>query len=286
VTWSDAANQVVERTVRPVQNPRGGAAGWLLTFRDVTEEQKLAQLREDLSQMMVHDLRSPLSAVATALKMLREMADDLSPERREQLVDMGLRGVERLDIMIHTLLEIGRLQSGDLRPEQIPLPLDEVIQAVVRRLAPLAVEAHIDIQVDLEESLPPAYADLSLVERVLSNLLDNALKFSPDHSLVTISAHAVHGQDKPGRWLRVAVRDQGPGVPPAYREAIFEKFGQVRNAPSRRRGAGLGLTFCRLAVEAHGGRIGLECPPEGGSIFWFTLPAATEEDLASPATQE
>lgn len=285
VTWTEGAKQVVERTIRPVQDPQGGVAGWLLTFRDVTEEQKLAQLREDLSQMMVHDLRSPLSALATALKMLREMGSELPPERQEQLVDMGLRGVERLDAMIYTLLEIGRLQSGDLRPEQIPLPLGEVIQAAVRRLTPLAAEAHIDIQVDLEEGLPPAYADLSLVERVLINLLDNALKFSPDHSLVTISGHMVHEEAKSGRWLRVAVRDQGPGVPPAYREAIFEKFGQVRNAPSRRRGAGLGLTFCRLAVEAHGGRIGLECPPEGGSVFWFTLPAATEEDLASPPTR-
>ena len=286
VTWPGAANQIVERTVRPVQDLRGGIAGWLLTFRDVTEEQKLAQLREDLSQMMVHDLRSPLSAIATALRMLQEMGDSLPPEQRAQLVDMGLRSVDRLDTMIHTLLEIGRLQSGDLQPERIPLPLAEVVQAVVRRLAPLAAEAHIGIRVDLEEGLPPAYADLSLVDRVLANLLDNALKFSPDGSEVTITGDLVREGEGAGRWLRIAVRDRGPGVPPAYREAIFEKFGQVRSAPSRRRGAGLGLTFCRLAVQAHGGRIGLESPPEGGSIFWFTLPVAAPEDLAPPPAQE
>lgn len=286
VIWPKAANQIAERTIRPVRDPRGGEAGWLLTFRDVTEEQKLAQLREDLSQMMVHDLRSPLSGIATALKMLQEMGDEIPPEQRAQLVDMGLRGVERLDTMIHTLLEIGRLQSGDLRPERVPLPPAEVVQAVVRRFTPLAAEARIRIQVDLEENLPLAYADLSLVERVLANLLDNALKFSPDGSVVTLSGSLVQEAGGAGQWLRIAVRDQGPGVPPAYREAIFEKFGQVRNAPSRRRGAGLGLTFCRLAVEAHGGRIGLENPPEGGSIFWFTLPVATPEDLAPPLPQE
>lgn len=288
VTWPvPGGSQVAERIIQPVPTPQGTTEGWLLTFRDVTEEQKLAQIREDLSQMMVHDLRSPLSAIATALKMLQEMGDDLSTERREQLVDMGLRSIERLDTMIHTLLEIGRLQAGELHPERVPLPLREVVQGVVRRLAPLAAEARIRIWVRLDDDLPPVHADLSLLERVLVNLVDNAIKFSPDGAEVTISGEVVKGQEgEAGWWVRVAVRDQGPGVPPAYRRVIFEKFGQVRNTPARRRGAGLGLTFCRLAVEAHGGRIGLQCPPEGGSIFWFTLPVADLEQALGSSEKE
>lgn len=266
------STQTLERNILPVKDLQGEVTGWLLTFRDVTEEQKLALMREDLSQMMVHDLRSPLSAIATALKMLQELGTELPPERKDQLVEVGLRSIERLDDMIHTLLEIGRLQSGELRPEKVPVPLDELVRAVVHRLMPLATAADIRVAVDLPDRLPFAYVDLSLIERVLSNLVDNAIKFSPNGSEVAVRAELVGSEESERRWFRISVADQGPGVPAAYREVIFEKFGQVRGAPGRRRGAGLGLTFCRLAVKAHGGEIGLDCPDAGGSVFWFTLP--------------
>jgi len=275
-----SGERVAERAISTVQDLQGEVAGWLLTFRNVTEEQKLAHLREDLSQMMIHDLRSPLSAIATALKMLQELGEDLSPERRAQLVEVGLRGAERLDSMVHTLLEIARLQSGELRPEKVPVSLRQLVRTVTRRLMPLASAADIRITNDAPDRLPLAHVDLSLMERVLSNLLDNAIKFSPDGAEIVIQAEPMERQAPPGEWLLLSVADQGPGVPSAYREAIFEKFGQVRSAPSRRRGAGLGLTFCRLAVEAHGGQIGLDCPGEGGSVFWFTVPVAPPEALA------
>ncbi|NLE75858.1 MAG: GAF domain-containing protein [Chloroflexi bacterium] len=266
--------RILERVVTSVEDSHGHKAGWLLTFHEVTEERRLDELREDLSQMMVHDMHSPLASIATALKMLQELGEELSPDQREQLMEVALRALARLDDMIHTLLEIGRLQSGELCPETSPTCMYRLTQAVLRGLSPVMAKANLRAATDFPQDLPEAQVDRALMERVLSNLVDNAIKFSPDGEQISVTARLVSDAQASGRWLRLAVRDRGPGVPAAYREVIFEKFGQVRGARARRRGAGLGLTFCRLAVQAHGGQIGLDCPPEGGSEFWFTVPAA------------
>jgi signal transduction histidine kinase len=115
--------------------------------------------------------------------------------------------------------------------------------------------------------LPPLYADQGKILRVVANLVDNALKYSPSGGQVTLSAEP--GQEK---MIVVRVRDNGPGVPEEFRQKIFERFSQIPGVRGRRRGTGLGLTFCKLAVEAHSGQIWVESNPTGGSDFIFTLP--------------
>jgi K+-sensing histidine kinase KdpD len=122
---------------------------------------------------------------------------------------------------------------------------------------------------DVRDTL--VHVDGEIIERVLLNLVDNALKFSPTDSRVMVRAHA---SNAPHEFVQIDVQDSGPGVPEEYRGRLFDRFVQIEGRHGKRRGTGLGLTFCRLAIQAHGGRIWIEDNPRGGSVFAFTLPVS------------
>lgn len=190
--------------------------------------------------------------------------------------------------LINTLLDISKLEQGQMALDLKPLPIFSVIDQAIERLQSLADSRHITIEQRLAPYLPPVEIDGEKIVRVLQNLLDNAIKFSPSPGVVTIGALLagdastvlenvpVHIPFKEGECLVVWVQDRGPGIPPAYFQRIFEKFGQVRGRKVR--GTGLGLTFCRLAVEAHGGRIWVESAEGAGSVFAFALPVRRDGD--------
>ena len=149
------------------------------------------------------------------------------------------------------------------------------VTETVAEFIPQAVETGIIMRTEIEVSLLEIQADRTLIQRVLVNLLDNALKYTPEGGQISVSGEPLHNDS-----VLVCVSDTGPGVPDEYREEIFQRFAQVPGAQGRRRGSGLGLTFCRLAIEAHGGKIWVEPRPGGGSRFVFRLP------LVSPAAEE
>jgi signal transduction histidine kinase len=190
--------------------------------------------------------------------------------------------------MINALLDISRLESGRLPLELRLCPVRPLIDRAVERLASLAQERNILIQYDIPDTLAPALADEALIVRVAQNLLGNALKFSGRGSTVLLRATYTPGDraisdarvapslalprsPSEGGLLTVAVVDCGVGIAPEDQEKIFAKFGQVGE---RRGGSGLGLTFCKLVVEAHGGQIWVESKVGEGSAFFFTLPIA------------
>ena len=170
-----------------------------------------------------------------------------------------------------------------------PLSPYAVVDATLDRLRASAQNQNVQLQQSLALNLPLIEADREKVVRVLQNLLDNAIKFSPQGGAVTLGTHHVDFAVGPppaelpvdlppldaGGWLIFWIRDQGPGIPPQYHARIFEKFGQVRGGKVR--GTGLGLTFCKLVVEAHGGRIWLESVLGQGSIFAFALPIGQDQ---------
>jgi signal transduction histidine kinase len=194
------------------------------------------------------------------------MQNDARAVIMPQAIQVARRGSARVLGMIESLLDIARLQSGSFELTCIPVDLQAVVDAVVIDYLPQAQ----DYGVTLHSDVPPglvAKADLNKLSRVITNLLDNALKFTPPGGQVGFTATAIDGV------LEMQVRDTGPGIPADFRDKIFDQFIQVPGQRGRRRGSGLGLTFCRLAIEAHGGRIWVESPPSGGSVFAFTLPA-------------
>lgn len=227
----------------------------------------LERLRDNLVHMLVHDLRSPLTAIRAHLDLIRLEAEGaLDPDLADG-IDEAKSAAVRMTDMVSDVLDVSRLEAG-----QLPLEPAEV------DLGALAVEAMTSVGASAErvrfEELPPsvrAICDANVIRRVITNLVANAMKFTPASGRILVRVEA----DASGH--KVSVIDTGTGIPPEYHEKIFEKFGQVEaSRQGAQRSSGLGLTFCKLAVEAHGGRIGVESEVGKGSAFWFTLPRAAD----------
>lgn len=228
--------------------------------------QELESLRDNLIHMVIHDMRSPLQGIFGNLELLEaSVAERLGPDDKLSLHD-AMASTRVLIEMVSSLLDISRLEAGrmPLRPE----PCDLVMLAgdTVHWMGGLFHDLPVTLEAPAEGCR--VYCDKAIVRRILSNLLGNAVKVSPRGGRIVVRIEPLN------RAARLSVTDQGPGVPPECHAGIFEKFGQVGSPLfNRSYSSGLGLTFCKLAVEAHGGRIGLDSAPGRGSTFWFVLPA-------------
>jgi len=192
------------------------------------------------------------------------------PESQREIVTVAQQGAQRLLNLITAILDVSRLESGQMPLEREPVRLDIVAAEVAEMQQVLALDKHQTIENQVPADLPLVSADVELIHRVLQNLIGNAIKFTPPDGLISIGAWRDPVND---RNLIVAVKDSGIGLVPELQARLFEKFvtGRVRG-----RGSGLGLAFCRLVVKAHGGRIWVESTPGNGAIFLFTLPVAEE----------
>ena len=223
--------------------------------------QELEKLRDDMRNMIVHDLRSPLTAVIVGVEML-EKHGSLNTTQREMMT-IATAGGKTLLGMINDLLDIEKLESGMTELQYSDLSPAALVDGAVHQVASLAAASETSIVVEVPPALPPFAGDENKLSRTLVNLIANAIKFTPGGGTVAISA------SENDQFIRFAIRDTGQGIPSEAFQRIFEKFGQL---DSRKAGTGLGLAFCKLAVEAHGGRIGVESTPGSGSTFSFTIP--------------
>jgi two-component system, sensor histidine kinase and response regulator len=224
------------------------------------------KLRENLVHMIVHDMRTPLSGLLASLQFLEEeAAPSLQQESRDDLKHAA-SAARRLAQMIADMLDINRFEAGKLDLDVQQVSAGQLLDRSLESLAGLVKGRHLRVSVpgDLRVS-----GDPEVLRRVIVNLLGNALKFTPSEGRIDLAAAPLVA------CVRITVKDDGPGIDARYHTRIFEKFEQVNvrtegGLPS----IGLGLTFCKLAVEAHGGRIGVESSPGKGSTFWFELPNA------------
>jgi len=242
-----------------------------------TQLQALDTMKENLVAMIVHDLRNPVGIILTALELLRtEMSPYLEPEHRD-IIESAMGAAQQLMNLTTNMLEVQKLEEGKMPLQLEPLSLSEAVKRSLAQLRFRLTEKELEVRVELPE-LPPALGDREVIQRVIGNLLDNAIKFTPVHGQILITGGVENGH------VRLSVADNGKGIPEEYWEKVFEKFGQVEERQAgRRSGIGLGLTFCKLAVQAHGGRIWVDHSPLGGSLFSFTLPIAqTEKDNLAP----
>lgn len=275
VTLDDEERHIA-RNIIPVAGANSEILGALLVFSDETEAREVLQMRTDLTNMIVHDLRSPLTAVTTGLKLMRDIVPAESSLRPTiiSVTETSQRAIRKMLVRVDSLLDISRLDSGFLALETAPTDVATLADSVCVELSPLAQELEVTLTTDISDETPALDADGDKVERVLQNLVDNALKFCPAGGNVTIRTHLPEGQQTGERFVRIDVSDSGPGIPDDYKARLFDRFVQIKGRRGARRGSGLGLTFCRLVVEAHGGKIWIEDNPGGGSIFAFTLPVA------------
>jgi signal transduction histidine kinase len=229
--------------------------------------QELEAHRDSLTHMIVHDMRTPLTSVIAGLQTL-ENAGPLNATQAECLA-MALQGGKTLLRMINDLLDISKMENGSLKLECADLNVGALAAEAMQQVAALADEKRITLAQEIAPDLPRLYADEDKLVRTLVNLLGNAIKFTPVGGRVTLSACRSNTE----KAILFSVSDTGEGIPAEAFDRIFEKFGQVEERAAGHRGStGLGLTFCKMVVEAHGGRIWVESELRQGSAFSFVIP--------------
>ena len=221
------------------------------------------KLRNAILAAVSHDLRTPLAAIAGAASSLRSSGDRLSPEARRELLLTIHEEAERMNRLANNLLEMGRLQAGTVVLRREWQPIEEVFGSALHGLEGAIGDRSVDVRVPAD--LPLVAIDEVLIERVLFNLLENAVRYSPAGTPLEMAASVDDGK------VLVEILDRGPGIAPGEEERIFEKFFRGERGRSGH-GAGLGLAVARAIVEAHGGRIWAGNRPGGGAAFRFTLP--------------
>jgi two-component system sensor histidine kinase KdpD len=228
-------------------------------------------LRAALLSSVSHDLRTPLSSIKAAASSLLQDDVQWDEEARRSFTLSIERQADRLNRLVENLLDMSRIEGGALKPEKEWYPVDELIHDVLGQMEPLlqgrVVETH------LPDDLPPVQLDYLEIDQVLTNLIENALRYTPAQSAIEIGAQAGDGE------VEISVADRGSGIPPDEIDHIFDKFYRVKatDGSARSVGSGLGLAVSKGLVEAHGGRIWAENRPGGGAVFRFTLPVGMVE---------
>ncbi len=242
-----------------------------------TEKERLKEmlrLREELADMIVHDLKNPLGLISGSLSILKHlMPSENQTDETDELFGTIERSVKRMLRLVETLLQMARFEEGKMHLDLQPIAVKEIIDQVIEDESILLEDDEISVRTEIPENLPRIKADQEILQRILFNLLDNAAKYTPTGENIVIEA-----SDK-NDYVEFHVMDKGPGVPPDERKRIFEKFTHLPGRKGARKGAGLGLAFCRMAVESHGGYIYVEDGPQGqGSRFVFSIPALRDAD--------
>jgi NtrC-family two-component system sensor histidine kinase KinB len=251
--------------VRQVKVEEKNYLQWMM--RDITERKKIDTLREDLLSMIYHDLRSPLGNIVSSLDILDTMLVDNEDTTLHSLIAIGIRSTERIQRLTNSLLDINRFEAGQPVIMLQPSNPIEIIQDVIQTTLPIVETKEQTIHVEMPGQLPLVPVDVEMIRRVIINLVENASKHTPPHSTIHV------GAKQEDDWVKIWVEDNGPGIPASEQERIFDKFTRLDNRESTK-GLGLGLAFCRLAVERHGGKIWVESQPGQGSRFVFMLPLA------------
>lgn len=259
----------VQVNVREVEIDGVPHLQWIL--RDITERKNLETLRNDLISMIYHDLRSPLANVVSSLDVVASMAAPEDDPALKPLLEIAMRSTERIQRLTNSLLDINRLEAGQAIVDVNPTDPIALMGDVAEAVRPIAKNKDQALELDVPEEMPAVLVDGDMIRRVLSNLLENAVKFAPAGGKISA------GIQRQGDWIHVWVADDGPGIPASEQEAIFDKYTRL-HAKEGPKGIGLGLAYCRLAVEGHGGRIWVESDPGEGSRFTFTLPIAKDSD--------
>jgi len=237
---------------------------------------RLEQLKESLVQMVVHDLKNPLTAIMGNLSLVLQ-SPGASSEKTGHRVGVALESSRIMMRMILDLLDISRLEESHMTLNREAVSIAAVAATCLTEIGGLATRGSIGIVEEFPEGLPEAWVDRGLIDRVVANLLSNAVKHTPEGGTITVGARRNGEEDR----LELYVRDTGEGIPEAYHLVIFEKFCQAGVKKfGLKSDRGLGLTFCKMAVEAHGGRIWVTSALGKGSTFTISLPIAMPVDVA------
>jgi len=264
----DGGTVPVEVYARRAEFEDADAIQWIL--RDITARKELDALRDDMTSMIFHDLRSPLGNIVSSLEMMSTLMPE--DETLNSMLNIAKNSTGRIQRLVNSLLDINRLEAGQRIVDQNPIDPIALVRESIRDVEPSATARQHTLTNRALSVLPLVWVDVDMIHRALINLLENAIKFTPAGGKIDIGAQT----SEDGLFVKFWIRDNGPGIPPSERERVFEKFARLRgkNKPG---GLGVGLAFCRLAVHAHGGDIWIESEVGKGTTFWLTLPVAQRQ---------
>ena len=262
----DGAERAFRQRATPMRDAENRLVGAVLLLEDITHLREIDRLKSEFIAGASHELRTPLTTLQMGIHLLLEApAADLSA-RQLELLTMCRDDATRLDTLVKDLLDLSRIESGRESPQLVPVSPSALLTEAVKPLRPQADAKHISLQIGAAAGLPDVLADRGQVERVIANLVINAIRATAPGGEIHVSAAGRQG------YVTISVRDTGRGIPHDYLAKVFEPFVQVPNAPAG--GAGLGLSISRRIVEAHGGQITVRSELGQGATFAFTLPVA------------
>jgi signal transduction histidine kinase len=263
---ADGSERVYRVRTAPVIRQTGGVIGTVTVLEDVTRLRQLDRLKDEFISVASHELRTPLTSMQLAVQLLAERAGGPLSDAQDRLVRIAVADAQRLEQLTKDLLDLTRLEAGAALPATRTVRPYDVVDAAVKPLQPVADEQGLSLAVRVPADLPLVVGSPEHLSRVVTNLVNNALRHTPRGGRVEVTARATDGA------VEFSVADTGEGIPPEYLPRLFERFTQIPGSTPG--GAGLGLSIARRIVEAHRGAIGVESTVGHGSRFHFTIPIA------------
>jgi signal transduction histidine kinase len=245
--------------------------------RDISARRETDRMRQDLINMLVHDLRGPVGNLINTIELLPMLlgAVNVSNPKIDRFLDLARRSGQEVRDLVDSMLDVSRLEGGEIYLQRSMVNLDELFQAVTDQVTQRAMSKEMELIIEpIPADMPEVWLDQNMIRRVLINLVDNAIKYTPVGGRVALTSRLE------GQTLCLAISDNGPGISPADQARIFKKFSRVDHSANAPSGVGLGLAFCKLAVEAHNGQIWIESEgtPGQGSTFHVALPILTPSE--------
>jgi len=259
--------RILKITGNPVQGEEKEIIGRMIALHDITQEKQLEQMRDDLISMIVHDLKNPLAGVIGFSEIM------LNRSRKQGLKDFNhfltniLQQANTMHDMVNNILEVHKMEDGSMEIEKEIAEFDQIIVSAIQQVETSSRQKKITISTDVPDDFPAVFVDYAKMVRLFANILSNGIKYTPQHGTITIQATIRHDT------ILTGITDTGQGIPSEYLSTIFDRFAQVdRKRQGKAASVGLGLYFCKLVVEAHGGKIWAESEAGQGSTFYFTIP--------------
>jgi PAS domain S-box-containing protein len=272
----------VEVLGAPLWDRRGQALGWVMTVRDISRRKEMERLQKIFLSAVSHELQTPIAIIRGFAGLLSDPELTSTPEQTREKARIIVEESERLEKMVQQMLYATRIQAGGVKLEREVVNMAELARRVAQKMAPMLANGKTRLELDLPDDLPPVFVDPEKLQQVLTNLIENALKYAAGKPIhVQACRYLRPGPQLPSgnatkarTWLRLEVSDSGPGIPKIERDRIFSPFERGGDPlKSRVRGAGLGLYICKAIIEAHGGQVGVDEAKGGGACFYFLLPA-------------
>jgi NtrC-family two-component system sensor histidine kinase KinB len=280
--WAvDGAQRAFRVRSTPMRDADDHLVGAVTLLQDITHLSEISRLKSEFIAAASHELRTPLTSLQLGIHLLLEGSLGSMTERQQRVVQVCRDDATRLDRLMQELLDLSKIESGDTAPVRASVPASTLAHDAAESVRVQAEARGVRLNIDAPADLPSVFADRQQVQRVIVNLLTNAIRATVAGGTITVSGKPREGE------VVFSVSDTGAGIPREYLSRIFEPFVQVPNAPPG--GSGLGLTIARRIVEAHGGRLTVQSEPGRGSTFTFVVPVGTglpggNEHVAGTAT--